>query len=91
MRGRFTSRLETYIGIAMLLIAVLGFLFLILTSLPTEKEVAEVADPLPEIPRTLFSSTNELNKMVQELHSPGGVPVTIEPTQLGRSNIFENP
>ena len=91
MRGRFTSRLETYIGIAMLLIAVLGFLFSILTSLPSEKEVSKVAHPLPEIPRTLFSSSNELNKMVQELHSPGGVPVTINPTELGRSNIFENP
>ncbi|MEK7202519.1 MAG: hypothetical protein AAB669_03280 [Patescibacteria group bacterium] len=91
MRGRFTGRLETYIGIAMLLIAVLGFLFSILTSLPTDKQVGEVAKPLPEIPRDLFSSSNELNIAIQGLHSPGGVPVTVNPSELGRSNIFENP
>lgn len=91
MRGRFTSRLETYIGIALLLIAVLGFVFSILTSLPSEKQVNEVANPLPEIPRDLFSSSNALNKTIQDLHSPGGVPVTVDPTQVGRSNIFENP
>lgn len=91
MHKQFTGRLETYIGIAMLLIAVLGFLFSILTSLPTDKQVKEVAKPLPEIPRDLFSSSNELNKTIQGLHSPSGVPVTVNPSELGRSNIFENP
>lgn len=91
MRARFTSRLETYIGIALLLIAVLGFLFSILTSLPNAKQVNQVARPLQQIPRDLFSSSNELNKTIQSLHAPGGVPVTVSPTELGRSNVFENP
>ena len=91
MRGRFTNRLETYIGIALLLIAVLGFLFSILTNLPKDKQVSEVAHPLPEIPRDLFSSSNELNKVIQGLNSPGGIPVTVKSGDLGRSNIFENP
>lgn len=91
MRARFTNRLETYIGIALLMIAVLGFLFSILTSLPNAKQVEQVARPLPEIPRDLFSSSNELNKTIQSLHAPSGVPVTISPTELGRSNVFENP
>ncbi|MCR4307811.1 MAG: hypothetical protein NUV80_04560, partial [Candidatus Berkelbacteria bacterium] len=85
------TRLETYIGIAMLLIAVLGFLFSILASLPKEEQISQAAHPLPQIPRDMFSSSNELNKMIQGLHSPSGVPVTINPTDLGRSNIFENP
>lgn len=91
MRGRFTNRLETYIGIALLLITVLGFLFLILTNLPTGKRVSQIAKPLPQIPRDLFSSGNDLNKMIQSLHTPNGVPVTINPADLGRNNIFENP
>lgn len=91
MRPRFTARLETYIGISLLLIAVIGFLFAILTSLPSEREVNQVAKPLRQIPRDLFSSDNELNKMIQTLHSPDGVPITINPSDLGRSNVFENP
>ncbi len=91
MRTRFTNRLETYIGIALLLITVLGFLFSILTSLPNVAQVEKVSRPLPEIPRDLFSSSNELNKTIQSLHAPAGVPVTINPTDLGRSNVFENP
>ncbi len=90
MSKHSNNRLETYIGISLLLIAVLGFIFLILTSLPNAKQVGQVARPLPKIPRDLFSSSNELNKTIQSLRSPRGVPVTISPTELGRGNVFEN-
>ena len=91
MPHRRFAHLETYIGVALLLITVLGFLFLILTSLPTGKQVAEVANPLPPIPRDLFSSDNKLNQAIRALHSPSGVPVTVNPGELGRGNVFENP
>lgn len=90
MRNIFANRLETYIGIALLLISVLGFVFMILTSLPTTKQVGAEANPLPEIPRDLFSSSNELNNAIRSLHTPSGVPVTVSPGNLGRSNVFEN-
>lgn len=88
MPSRFTNRLETYIGIALLLIAVLGFVFSVLVSLPRDEQVKSVAKPLKEIPRDLFSSQNELNKMIGGLSTPGGVPVTVDPTQLGKNNAF---
>ena len=91
MHGRFTNRLETYIGIALLLIAVLGFLFSILTNLPKADQVKAVAHPLKEIPRDMFTGSNATNKIIQDLDSPKGIPVTVSPGDLGRSNIFENP
>jgi len=90
MRSQSTNRLETYIGIALLLIAVLSFVFMLLTSLPNAKQVGESSKPLPEIPRDLFSSSNELNNAIKSLHTPDGVPVTVNPGNLGRSNVFEN-
>ena len=90
MHSRFTSRLETYIGVALLLIAVLGFVFSVLANLPRDEQVKSIAKPLKEIPRDLFSSQNELNKMIGGLNTPSGVPVTVDPTQLGKNNAFGN-
>lgn len=91
MKNNFSNRLETYVGIALLLVAVLGFLFMILTSLPNQTQVSQIAKPLKQIPRDLFSSQNDLNKMIQGLNTPNGVPVTVDPSTLGRTNVFENP
>jgi len=91
MRHGFTSRLETYIGVALLLIAIVGFIFSILTSLPTKTKVDAAASPLKEIPRDLFSSQNDINKLITGLNTPSGVPVTVAPGSLGRTNVFENP
>lgn len=88
MQGRFTTRLESYIGIALLLLAVLGFLFSVLTALPDKKEVEANAKTLKEIPRDMFSSDNELTKTINKLNTPGGVPVTVNPETLGKSSAF---
>ncbi|MEK7171069.1 MAG: hypothetical protein AAB774_02085 [Patescibacteria group bacterium] len=88
MPSRFTSRLETYIGIGLLLVAVLGFIFSILSGLPRDAEVKAVAHPLKEIPRDLFSSSNELNKTIGGLNTPSGIPVTVSPESLGKNNVF---
>lgn len=85
------SQFETYAGITLMLVAVLGFVFMILTSLPTATKVNAQAKPLKEIPRDLFSSENDINKMIRVLNTPAGVPVTVNPATLGRTNIFENP
>ena len=90
MQGRFTSKLETYIGIALLLLAVLGFLFSVLTSLPNKSEVAATANPLKEIPRDMFSSDNEIIQSIKKLNTPGGVPVTVNPDTLGKTSAFGN-
>lgn len=90
MHSKFTNKLETYIGLSLLLIAVLGFIFSVLTSLPKKEQVDEVARPLQEIPRDLFSSENPLNKAVGALSTPSGVPVTVDPGNLGKSNVFSN-
>jgi len=91
MRHGFTNKLETYVGIALLMIAVLGFIFSILTNLPKEAQVSQIAHPLKVIPRDLFSSQNEINKTITGLNTPGGVPVTVSPGALGRGNVFQNP
>jgi len=90
MQGRFTSRLESYIGIALLLLAVLGFLFSVLTALPDKTEVAAKANTLKEIPRDMFSNDNDLIKSVKKLNTPGGIPVTVNPDTLGKTSVFGN-
>lgn len=90
MNGGFSKRLETYVGVALLLIAVLGFIVSILLQLPKSEKVTELAKPLQVIPRDMFSSQGELNQLVQKLNTPGGVPVVVDPNSLGRSNVFQN-
>lgn len=90
MPSRFSQRLETYVGIALLLVAVLGFILSILSSLPDQEAVNAKANVLEEIPRNMFDSQNPQNQLLQKLNTPSGVPVTVDPNTLGRSSVFEN-
>ena len=91
MRHGFTNRVETYVGIALILVVIIGFVFSVLTSLPTSTKVNQQAVVLKEIPRDLFSSQNEVNKLISGLNTPAGVPVTVDPNTLGRANVFQTP
>jgi hypothetical protein len=84
------QRLETFIGIGLLLVAVLGFIFSLITGLPNQDQVKAQAKPIPEIPRDFFSSDNPVANKIRELNVPAGVPVTVDPGNLGRTNVFEN-
>lgn len=83
------SKLETVIGVALLLAAVLGFLLMIVLQLPKDEAVQAQARPLPILPRDFFSAENEVTEQVKKLTVPSGVPVTVDQGKLGRSNVFE--
>lgn len=83
-------KLETVVGVGLLIVAVVGFMLSVLLSLPEQEQVDALAQPLTEIPRDLFSSDNELTKKVRSLSTPNGVPVSVDPATVGRTNVFEN-
>jgi len=90
MRSQFSDRFETFLGIGLLLVAVLGFILMIILNLPRADEVNQRAKLLKEIPEDLFSGSNPVNQQIQSLNVPNGVPVEVDPNNLGRSNVFEN-
>lgn len=83
-------KLDTIIGVGLLVVAVLGFLISVIVQLPKKEQIEQIAQPLPIIPSNMFSSDNELTKAVRSLSKPNGVPVTVDPSTIGRSNVFEN-
>jgi hypothetical protein len=83
-------KLDTIIGVGLLIITVLGFLISVIVQLPKKEQIDQVAQPLPTIPANMFSSDNELTKAVRALSKPNGVPVTVDPSTIGRTNVFEN-
>lgn len=85
-----SSRLQTYLGLGLLIIAILAFFFNVFASLPKADEVNQVAEPLAEIPKDLFSGSNELSRQINALNVPSNVPVVVNPSNLGRSNVFQN-
>ncbi len=88
MGSRYAHRVQTLIGLALLLIAVLGFIVSLLTNLPGATEVAAKAKPLDVLPRDFFSG-NAVTEAVRKLNVPNGVPVNFDANNLGRSNVFE--
>ncbi len=82
------NRLQTFIGLALLVIAVLGFIVSLITNLPKSDEVASKAQPLDVLPRDFFSG-NSVTEEVRKLSVPNGVPVNLDANNLGRSNVFE--
>lgn len=90
MNSRFTDRFGTFLGIGLLLLAIVGFLLVFVLALPTQSEVDKRAKLLREIPEDLFSANNPVNKTISGLRVPPGVPVTVSPENVGRSNVFEN-
>lgn len=83
-----SSKIETWIGIGLLIIVIVAFILEIIFSLPKAGAVTAKAVVVPTIPRDLFSSTNPLNKSVSQLNVPTNVPVTVAPTEIGRDNSF---
>lgn len=81
-------RLQSFIGLAVLVIAVLGFVVLLVTNLPKDDEVAARAEPLEVLPRDFFSG-NAVTEQVRKLTVPNGVPVNLDANNLGRTNVFE--
>lgn len=83
------KKIEGYIGLALLLLTILGFLLSLLTGLPRDAKVNAQANPLRVIPRDFFSAENEVTRKVKELNVVSGVPVTIDPSSVGRGNVFD--
>jgi len=84
----YTGRIQTFIGLAVLLLAVLGFIVSLVANLPRQEEVARQAQPLDILPRDFFSG-NAVTEQVRKLNVPNGVPVNLDAGNLGRSNVFE--
>ncbi len=83
-------KFESLIGIGLLTLAILGFILTLVLNLPKGDVVSGRAQTLPKVPTNLFASDNELTQKVQALITPPGVPVTADPANLGRGNVFEN-
>lgn len=84
------NKLETWIGITLLLIVIIAFILEIIFNLPKKTDVTAKAQVVPTIPRDLFSSSSPLNKKVGELSVPTNVPVTVGGDEVGRDNVFAN-
>lgn len=82
------NRLQTFVGLALLIISVLGFIVSLVSNLPKDEEVAAKATPLEILPRDFFSG-NAVTEEVRKLSVPNGVPVNLDANNLGRSNVFE--
>lgn len=82
------NRLQTFIGLALLIISVLGFIVALVSNLPKDEDVAARSTPLEVLPRDFFSG-NATTEAVRKLSVPSGVPVNLDANNLGRSNVFE--
>lgn len=83
-----SHRIQTFVGLAVLLIAVLGFILLLVTRLPDQNEVGAQAKTLEILPRDFFSG-NAVTEEIRKLNVPSGVPVNLDANNVGRSNVFE--
>jgi len=90
MRGQFFHQIQTFIGIGLLLLAILGFVLMILLQLPKADMVKQQANILTKVPEDLFSDSNAVNQQIRSLKVPSGVPVSPEQVNIGRSNVFES-
>lgn len=88
MAAPSANRLQTFIGLVLLIIAVLGFILSLVLGLPRAEEVQTRANALEVIPREFFS-TDPVTQEVRKLNVPNGVPVTLDAGNIGRSNVFE--
>ncbi len=84
-----SHRLQTFIGLSLLFVAVLGFILLLVLQLPKEDQVNQRAKRLQVIPRDFFSN-NPTTEAIRRLNVPNGVPVNLDEANLGRSNVFES-
>jgi hypothetical protein len=84
------TKLETYIGIGLVVIAIVAFLFVFVSDLPSNSQVNQQAQTLPTIPDNMFASSNPLVSKLNSLSIPTGTPVVISPTSIGRGNVFQS-
>ncbi|MBI4948465.1 hypothetical protein HY844_02850 [Candidatus Berkelbacteria bacterium] len=84
------NKIQTLIGVALLFVAIIAFVFTLLTNLPKQEAITAEAKPLQNVPEDLFSSSNEVIQQLNKLTVPTKVPVTVDSSNLGRANAFEN-
>ncbi|MEK7548599.1 MAG: hypothetical protein AAB499_01720 [Patescibacteria group bacterium] len=90
MNARLIAKIELIVGAVLTLSAIVGFLFIVVLNLPRASQVAENSRPLPKIPEKFFSPENPVMAKIGQLVVPSGVPVKVEPGNLGRENVFKN-
>ena len=89
MRSGFLQQIQSIIGIGLLLLSILGFLLLVLLSLPKSAQVQSQAKLLKSDP-DLFSSSNPVNQQIRNLKVPANIPVVVGQDELGRNDVFQN-
>lgn len=85
-----SKRLQLYIGVGLVVVTILVFLYTIITSLPSQTTVDQTAHALPAIQADLFSASNPVTQKLSNLSVPVGVPVVVDPSAVGRANVFQN-
>lgn len=85
-----TNKIESFIGIALLIIVIVAFVTEIIFQLPKSTEVQSRAQTIPAIPQDLFSASSPINKQIQQLTVPANAPVTVGGGDVGRGNVFTN-
>ena len=88
MGTQYAHKIQTFIGLALLLLAVLGFILTLVMNLPKQEQVESQAKALEILPRDFFSG-NAVTEQIKKLNVPSGVPVNLDSGNLGRSNVFE--
>lgn len=83
------NKLQSYIGIGLLLIVIIGFIFMIVRGIVvSDAEIQSRADVLPNLSSDFLTDENEVTKRINELTVPAGVPVTVSDDSVGRTNVF---
>ena len=88
MKNNFMHKVQTIIGIGLLLLTILGFILMVLLNLPKDDAVKSKAKLLKSDPE-LFSSTDATNQKIKSLKVPSNIPVTIDQASLGRADVFQ--
>lgn len=83
------DRVETFVGIGLLLLVILGFILLLVTNLPTSSDVEARAKLLKPVPSEIFDGSSEINQKIRRLTVPSGVPVEVSGGSLGKTDVFK--
>lgn len=83
------NKLQTILGIGLITLSVLGFVLMVILSIPSETKIAENSKPLQNMSADFLSDSNPTIKRLNNLKVSGGVPVTVNQGNLGRGNVFE--
>lgn len=86
-----TNKLQTYLGIGLVVVVLGWFIFSVVSASPKQSDIDQTAKTLPAIPDNLFSDSNATTKKINSLTVPANVPVTVDSGAIGRTNVFSNP